>query len=218
MLRIDPVRDPLNHFDVLDDGQQCGCVICLAWQVGRVHADSVAATRPPHSPTCHCTECRPAHKANYRLQALNSRRDLWIEASFHASLHRYGPTYMEWLADEMSDKQRTMGWWANEASRHPMSFWFDRFEQAVRTGVVAITGAVSGMFSFVANYIDIEEEGGGFASTSFLFVDDIVCGETGSWLGPQKLESSLSTPEFYGRKQQGHKSRARQFSKTVRTV
>jgi hypothetical protein len=173
MLRIDPVRAPLDHFDLLDDGAQCDCDVCSAWKLGRSMADSAAGTRPLHHPTCHCQACRPAHQANYVLQALNSRRDLWIEGSFHASLHRYGPTYMEWLAEEMADKDRTMGWWANEATRHPMSFWFERFEQAVRTGVVALTGVASGAFNFIANYLDIEEEGGGLASASWLLVDDI---------------------------------------------
>lgn len=93
--------------------------------------------------------------------------------SYHASLHTYGPTYMDWLAAELKDQTKTTGWWANAASRHPLSYWFDRFEAAVQTGAVAITGAVTGAFNFVAYYLDVEPEGGGLASLSSLHTDDV---------------------------------------------
>jgi hypothetical protein len=164
-------RGPLDHFDVRDD-EPCACSVCTAWFAAKREADAASAARPPHPPTCNCRECVPARRARYRLQALNARRDLWIEMSYHASMHKVGEPYMAWLAAEMADDRKTLGWWANEASRFPLAYWFKRFEQAVRSGVVSLSGAVSGVFNFAACYLDVDPEGGGEASMSSLFIDD----------------------------------------------
>lgn len=165
-------RDPLHHYDVLDT-DPCGCSICRAWRSARAIAAGVARGRPDHPLTCNCPECVPTRRARYQLQALNTRRDLWIEASYHASLNRYGPHFMEWLGTDTVDVRRRYGWWANEASRFPIAWWFERFEKAVRSGVTTVTGAVSGAFDFTAHYLDEEPEGGGLASMSSLFADEI---------------------------------------------
>lgn len=155
-------RDPLEHYAVLDD-DACSCSICVAWRKARVVADAAAKKESVEA----------ARRVRYHLQALNARRDLWIESSYHASMHKFGKPYMAWLANETADVRRYYGWWANEASRLPMTFWFERFERAVMAGVTAITGAVSGAFRFTSHYIEIEEEGGGYASLSTLFIDDV---------------------------------------------
>lgn len=165
-------RDPLDHFDVLDN-DPCSCSICLGWRRAKQVADKAAVKRPPHLPTCNCAACAPTRRARYHLQAMNVRRDLWIEASYHASMHRYGRSYMEWLALDVAAIRDRYAFWANEASRLPLSYWFERFEHAIKTGVVTVTGAVSGVFSFEVYYLDIEQEGGGFASMSSLDVDGI---------------------------------------------
>ena len=167
---------PLEHFDVLDDSS-CVCRVCVTWRSSREQFIQISKERPVHRQTCDCKACAPWRKVRIGFRGVNAWRDLWIESSYHAARHKYGPTFMEWIAGEMDDPKRSKGWWAIEAPRMPMGYWFDQFESAVRTGVVVVTGAVSGLFSFTCNYLDEEIVGGGLASRSSLDLFELASSE-----------------------------------------
>jgi hypothetical protein len=168
------IRDPLDHYDVLET-DPCGCAVCSSWRRAKQDYTAAAKNRPDHLPTCGCDTCTPIRRMHFQYQAFNVRRDLWIESSYHASIHKYGPTYMSWLAVRTVDAKRRSNWWAIEASRFSVDYWFAEFDSAIRSGVVSVTGANPKTFEFMSYYLDVEPEGGGMGSLSSLFVDDVYC-------------------------------------------
>ena len=138
---------PLNHFDYEKLDKECACSVCIPWRESHRSYAAVLVRTESHRRDCMCEDCRAGYRARSEYLAHLNRRDLYCESSFHAAVEpTLGPAYMEWLRQQMDDKDvRPNGWWETQAPALPMQAWFRRFHHHATTAMAAVSGIASGM-------------------------------------------------------------------------
>lgn len=139
------IFQPLNHYDygVLDEF--CACPVCQDWRQKQITFMSFVQATWKHQLGCKCDGCQGKMRTrSLHLAALN-RRDLYCEASWHASQitdttsafdrcmsqmgSGLGLHFMTWLRGQFCEKPE--GWWVITAPYRAISDWIDDFSLAL---------------------------------------------------------------------------------------
>jgi len=128
-----PIVPAVQHYP-FTEGNECGCAICVEWDMRRDESISAAKLVPKGHKwsTCGCGACRFVGRIHLNFLAATNTRDLLIETSYHAHHHSpFGEKVMTWLGQELTNPRYTVNWRAQEMSRYPMEWWFRRCEAAL---------------------------------------------------------------------------------------
>ena len=149
-----PEVPPLEHY-TFTEGASCGCAICVEWKTRHLEFVSSSKLVPKGHrwSTCTCDACRFVGRMHLNALAAANRRDLLIEASFHARYHSpHGDLVMGWVRDEIAKPNYTDNWCAQEMGRYPLEWWFRKCQASIgpvvsgevfRDGMMSIDATVS---------------------------------------------------------------------------
>lgn len=131
----------LNHHDYPRLDVECCCSICTQWRSKRVEYEKLRRLVRPHSRSCFCWKCCRLRELQIEYLAIQNKRDIYCELSWHASHVSGGLHFMNWLQTELLTSRETPGWWAKSSPCFSLGHWVYLYKQAV----TALCSGVSGM-------------------------------------------------------------------------
>lgn len=132
---------PLEHYDYETLDAQCVCIVCEDWRGTAKALEKAREVIADHPRSCLCCECKAMYSARSRYLAALNRRDLYSEASYHATRDpALGPRFMSWVGVQMIEpRPKSQNWWEIKAPALPLLAWFTTFEKA--SYVLQVSGA-----------------------------------------------------------------------------
>jgi hypothetical protein len=131
---------PTNHHNYIRIDVECDCPICMAWRQKRVAYEASRQTVQQHNRSCYCWKCRRCRELQMEYIAIQNKRDIYCELSWHASMTKGGGSLMRWLEQELLTSTETVGWWAKSSPCFSLGHWVWMFQKHV-TGLTASLGA-----------------------------------------------------------------------------
>lgn len=136
---------PLDHYDYKALDAFCACAVCREWRSRQAVFLKYMGVTTGHSISCTCQDCQARMKARSPHLAALNRRDLYCEASWHASqittynnafghsLSVYGSGmgvhFMTWLTGQFTERKE--GWWIINAPYRSIDRWIRDFQVAL---------------------------------------------------------------------------------------
>lgn len=137
------IYQPLEHFvyPVLDI--ECCCFLCTNWREQRGRFDFYKMLTLDHNRSCMCWRCQHRRILQQGFFAAASKRELYCEMSYHASLkaHSYGMQLMSWTTSVIEQSREPNGWWSTISQALTLTYWLARFQSETRiSGVEGANG------------------------------------------------------------------------------
>lgn len=121
----------LEHFDYVRIDVECTCSICTEWRQTRIEFESMKRLIKNHDRSCFCWKCCRVRELQIHYLAIQSKRDIYCEMSWHASkAPKTGGKLMEWLEKELLTSDETPGWWAKISPCFSLGHWLWKFQVA----------------------------------------------------------------------------------------
>ena len=125
--------DAFNHHDYTLLDSQCMCDVCENWRKAFAQLQVYAEPVKDHRIGCMCPQCVAFRRYRVTYLAVLNRRDLYCEASWHASKAEpelgWGPPFMKWVAGQVASGYNH-AWWAVHAPGLSLMNWFQAFDTA----------------------------------------------------------------------------------------
>jgi len=131
----------LEHHDYPRLDVECCCRICKEWRERRVEYESLRRFVNHHSRSCFCWKCCRTRELQIEYLAVQNKRDVYCELSWHASKHNNGSVMMKWLEKELMESDLSDGWWAKTSPVFSLGHWVWLFKEHVRTSGIVVTGS-----------------------------------------------------------------------------
>lgn len=123
---LDSGPPPTIHHDHYVQGT-CACSLCTTW-LNRMQIHAEAAVKSEgHARSCMCGLCKDKRATLIQLQVAENIRDLWSELSWVAGMDGWSKDWTEWLMDELSRPDRSVGWFASQLAHLSMSSWCNKY-------------------------------------------------------------------------------------------
>lgn len=131
---------PLNHFEYALLDIECTCNICTNWRDKRMAYEQMKRLVKTHSMSCFCWRCCKARELHTQCSAMQNKRDIYCEVSWHLSLSKVpnGKNFMKNLEQELIKSEESVGWWAKIAPCMSIDHWLWVFS----TGTPQVSGIV----------------------------------------------------------------------------
>ncbi len=135
------VFGPLEHYDYAAIDAHCGCGVCEDWRGTYKAFEAARLLIINHERSCLCVDCKAMYSARSRYLAALNRRDLYSEASYHATRDpSLGPQFMSWVGTQMVEpRPKSQNWWEIKAPALSLLTWFTTFEKA--SYAIQVSGA-----------------------------------------------------------------------------
>ncbi len=124
-LETDPL--PIDHGDPYGP-PRCQCWLCEEWRARLEIAGAASKKAQGHSRSCMCEVCQEKRRTEINLLVVENIRDLYSELSWVAGLEQWDESWIEWFLEEISNPEKTKGYWSSQSTHMPMAHWLAKWD------------------------------------------------------------------------------------------
>lgn len=133
--------NPLMHYDYTRLDIECCCPICVEWRQKRTEYESIRKFVHHHSRSCFCWKCCRFRELQIEYLAIQNKRDVYCEISWHSARWPYGARLMGWLKNRLLESEETDGWWAKTSPVFSLGHWVWMFKEDITARAALASGA-----------------------------------------------------------------------------